>query len=115
MRYRPASQVPPRREGPRCSGCGREARNPVARAEVATTWLLPGAGGPVERRFCRDCAPSGLIDEVVCMRCGDGPLLAGALAAGDEPASVAVTRWLSGAGWRLAGPMCPACVRELSR
>ena len=67
------------------------------------TWLLPGgdaSDGPVER---------------LCVRCGDGPLLAGGLAAADEAAAAVVQAWMSAAGWSLSGPVCPGCVRELSR
>jgi hypothetical protein len=79
-------------------------------------WLVPGPGGPVERRFCRACVPPGPVGEVACVRCGDGPLLAGDLAAaGDARATAAVQGWLVGAGWRLSGPVCPACVHERSR
>lgn len=118
MRYRAAGQVPRRRTGPRCSGCGLLATNPLVRAEIAMLWLLPGAanrGAPVERRFCRGCVPPGPVDELVCVRCGDGPLLAGALAAGDEAATVVVQAWMTEAGWRISGPVCPDCVRELVR
>ena len=54
---------------------------------------------------------------MVCMRCGDGPLLAGALATADEqvPLPAPVRGWLSSAGWELSGPVCPACVGELGR
>lgn len=30
----------------RCSGCGQVPMNPIARAEVAMTWLLVGPDGP---------------------------------------------------------------------
>lgn len=80
------------------------------------TWLLPGPDGPVEARFCRGCAPSGRVTDVACVRCADGPLLAGSLAAGDEAATAVVVHgWMSAAGWRLSGPVCPGCVGELSR
>lgn len=85
------------------------------------TWLFPrpagadGAGDLVERRFCRGCAPVGGVDELVCVRCGDGPLLAGDLAAGDDAATVAVQAWMSATGWRIVGPVCPDCVGELAR
>ncbi|MFR9802818.1 hypothetical protein ACL02T_11015 [Pseudonocardia sp. RS010] len=49
------------------------------------------------------------------MRCGDGPLLGGDLAAGDHSATAVVRDWLVGAGWRLSGPVCPDCVGELAR
>lgn len=102
----------------RCSGCGQAPRNPNERAEVAMTWLLPGTDGvegPVERRFCRGCAPAGPVTDVVCVRCGDGPLLAGELAGGNAEAPAVVAAWMSAAGWRLSGPVCPDCVGDLDR
>lgn len=79
------------------------------------TWLLPGPDGPVVSRFCRGCAPAGPVADLVCVRCGDGPLLAGALAAGDGAATAVVHGWLTAAGWRTSGPVCPECVGELAR
>lgn len=82
------------------------------------TWLLPGptaTDSVIEQHFCRGCVPAGPVADVVCVRCGDGPLLSGDLAAGDEAATAIVRTWLTGAGWRLAGPVCPECVGELSR
>lgn len=52
---------------------------------------------------------------MVCVRCGDGPLLAGELAGDGEQMPVAVQGWLSAAGWELSGPVCPGCVGELAR
>jgi hypothetical protein len=78
-------------------------------------WLLPGPDGPVEARFCRDCAPTGPIGDLACLRCGDGPLLAGSLAAGDQAATAVAQDWMSAAGWRISGPVCPDCVGELAR
>ena len=59
-------------------------------------WLLPGqrGGEPVARRFCRGCVPAGPVAEIVCVRCGDGPLLAGALTAMDLQVAAAVDAWL---------------------
>ncbi|MDN5918034.1 MAG: hypothetical protein L0I76_23555 [Pseudonocardia sp.] len=83
------------------------------------TWLLTGPTGTgpvVEGHFCRAFAPAGgRVVDVACARCGDGPLLAGDLAAGDEAATAVVHSWLAGTGWRLAGPVCLECVGELSR
>lgn len=88
-------------------------------------WLLPGPDGadgpdgpvgPVEARFCRGCAPTGgPVADLACMRCGEGPLLSGALAAGDDDATAVVQEWMTSAGWRLSGPVCPDCVGELVR
>lgn len=82
------------------------------------TWLLPGttgAGSVVEEHFCRACTPAGPVDDVVCVRCGDGPLLGGELAVGDDTATAVVYDWLAEAGWRLSGPVCPDCRGELAR
>jgi hypothetical protein len=117
MTQRPSS--PPRARQTvgelRCSGCGQAPGNPVHRADVAMTWLVAGIVGPVVRRFCRACIPAGRVDDVVCVRCGDGPLLAGELAGDGEQMPVAVQGWLSAAGWELSGPVCPGCVGELAR
>lgn len=79
-------------------------------------WLLPGgAEGALMRRFCRGCAPSGPVGDIACMRCGDGMLLAGELAAMNLEAVVAVDTWLDRQGWRLSGPVCPSCVADLTR
>lgn len=99
-----------------CSGCGRPAATAAARADLATVWLVPAAGPePVARRFCRGCAPAGPVEEIACARCGDGPLLAGELTDLDLGVTAAVDGWLAEAGWRLAGPVCPGCVGEMSR
>jgi len=33
----------------------------------------------------------------------------------DLQVTAALDAWLARAGWRLAGPVCPDCVRELAR
>lgn len=111
-----------RRRAPiRCSGCGQAPVNPIERAEVAMTWLLPPTDaaetqdGPVERRFCRGCAPTGPVADLACVRCGDGPLLSGTLAGGDPSAATVLQAWMTTTGWRLSGPVCPDCVGELAR
>ncbi|MFR9802817.1 hypothetical protein ACL02T_11010 [Pseudonocardia sp. RS010] len=46
----------------RCAGCGQAPTNPMARAEVAMTWLLPSpTGNPAVQlaHFCRGCVPAG--------------------------------------------------------
>lgn len=103
-------------EAPRCSGCGQAPNTPAEHLDLATEWLLAGEHGePVARRFCRGCAPPGPADEIVCVRCGDGPLLTGPLATMDLQITAAVDAWLADEGWRLAGPVCPSCHDEVSR
>lgn len=113
---RPRPTSPVLEDGARCWSCGRGASTAAQRADLATTWLVPGPqGSPVGRSFCRGCAPGGAVDEVTCARCGDGPLLAGELTAMNLVVSAAVDAWLAAAGWRLAGPVCPACAVEVVR
>lgn len=93
---------------PRCGRCRRSPRDPGERADIATTWILPGPDGPAIGHFCRDCAPVGPVVDLTCTRCGDGPLLAGDIAERPEQAE----QLLTAAGWQLAGaPTCPACAR----
>ncbi|WP_224400944.1 hypothetical protein [Pseudonocardia sp. ICBG1034] len=101
----------------RCSACGRQATTADEVADLATEWLMPDPAGrgPASRRFCRGCAPDGPVDEVVCARCGDGPLLAGELTNLDLEVTAAIDAWLVETGWRLAGPVCPGCVVDMSR
>lgn len=69
----------------RYARCGQLPANPIERAEVAMTWLLPdpgAAGAVLEQHFCRGCTPPGPVADVACARCGDGPLLSGDLAGG---------------------------------
>ena len=116
MRHHPAALAASRRNGPPCSGCGHVPATAAQREAVALAWLVAGPDGPAPRRFCRDCIPPGPVGDVACAWCGDGPLLAGDLAAGDARAAAAVQGWLAGAGWRLAGSVCPACAAgELTR
>lgn len=105
------------KDAARCSACGAGPRTMRDRADLATEWLVPEPGGtvPILLRFCFGCAPGAPIDDVACVRCGDGPLLAGELTAMTLEASLAVDVWLSARGWRLTGPVCPGCVGELSR
>ncbi len=110
-RRRPAGYQAPGQFTTVCAGCRRA---PVTAAEVAdlsTVWLLPGLGDvPAAARFCRACAPRGPIAEVACAACGDGPLLAGDLAAAaDLATTAAIDAWLVETGWRPAGPWCPDC------
>lgn len=110
-----------------CSDCGCVGRTAREVADLSVSWLIPAptsatgqatlgsalpgapAGGLVEARFCRDCAPRGRVEEVACSGCGDGPLLPDELTEPDLAVAAAIDKWLEGAGWRSAGPWCPAC------
>jgi hypothetical protein len=103
-----------------CPGCGRRPSSIEAaarlRAELAVRWLVAEAGGLVARGFCHECVPSGPVSEVVCGYCGDGPLLAGALAGVDPIAEPAVAGWLVTQGWALHPAVtCPSCRRAFHR
>ena len=106
-RYRAACEPPPEPvDLGRCDTCGRRPRHPGERADLATDWILPGSAGPGVGHFCRGCAPAGPVVDLSCIRCGDGPLLAGDIAERPEHAEPLLTA----AGWQLAGPTCPSCV-----
>lgn len=93
-----------------CPSCGRE---PVGsnewhqqRLDLAILWLYPDPHHPdqvLERRHCVACQPHADVSSIGCLRCGDGPLLAGSLS---EPASRAAgqleptCRWLITRRWR---------------
>lgn len=82
-------------------------------------WLIPspnssdssnGSDSPVTAHYCRACPPTGPITDLTCLHCGEGPLLAGALAPDLDNALPPASRdWLTTAGWRLDGPVCPGC------
>jgi hypothetical protein len=100
-----------------CPSCGQEpgTRDEAMqlRADLAVLWLHPGPeepGSVVEARHCRTCQPRGPVVDVECTRCGDGPILTGALAEDSAPGSVAypARRWLVAAGWATAPELvCP--------
>ncbi len=74
------------------------------RADLAVLWLHPDPENPgavVEARHCRSCYPLGPVVDVECARCGDGPVVTGALAQDSASGSVAypARRWLVAAGW----------------
>ena len=116
QRRRPPGWCSPPALTERCSRCGAAGPDRAGVADLEVTWLLPhGDGGDVVAgRFCRACRPRGEVAELACAGCGDGPLLAGALAEADLAAAAAIDAWLTATGWRLAltrraGPWCPAC------
>ena len=83
------------------------------RADLAVLWLHPDPDNPsevVEGRHCRTCQPHGSVVDVECTRCGEGPIITGALAQDDAVGSVAypVRLWLVSARWATAPePVCP--------
>jgi|APThiThiocy_ev2_2_1041544.scaffolds.fasta_scaffold12815_5 hypothetical protein len=103
-----------------CPGCGRRPSSAETaarlRAELAVRWLVREAGELVARGFCHRCVPPGPYTEVVCGYCGDGPLLAGPLAAAEPADDPAVTGWLAAQGWALLPALtCPPCRRAFHR
>ncbi len=108
-----------------CSGCGCPGADRAGVADLEIVWLTwaQGSGRTPERlvaaRYCRGCAPTGPLAEVICAACGDGPILSGALAeAGDLVSAAAIDAWLAAGGWRVswagrAGPWCPSCARAV--
>jgi len=101
-----------------CPSCGHEptTREEAAelRADLAVRWLHPDPKNPgsvVEGQHCRACHPRSRVVDVECARCGDGPIVTGALAEDSTPGSVAypARRWLVAAGWSTAPELvCPA-------
>ena len=114
---RPEPRTP---SGGGCPGCGRRPSSAETaarlRAELAVRWLVREAGELVARGFCHRCVPPGPYTEVVCGYCGDGPLLAGPLAAAEPADDPAVTGWLAAQGWALLPALtCPPCRRAFHR
>ena len=106
------------RSGRACPSCGDKpgtrAEAMQLSADLAVQWLHPdpeSAGSVVAARHCRTCQPRGSVVDVECTRCGDGPIITGALAEDSAPGSVAypARRWLVAAGWATAPELvCPA-------
>ncbi len=100
-----------------CPSCGHapSTREEAAqlRADLTVLWLHPDPDSPgsvVVARHCRTCHPRGRVVDVECARCGDGPIVTGALAEDSTPGSVAypARRWLVAAGWSTAPELvCP--------
>jgi len=100
-----------------CPSCGNEPVDAQTwwhqRQDLAITWLYPDPANQLrvlERGHCSACQPHQHAAMVACELCGDGPLLAGELAAtateGHPPA--AVRAWLSEQGWQLSPHLlCP--------
>ncbi|WP_346842912.1 recombinase family protein [Rhodococcus sp. A14] len=91
-----------------CPTCGHEpttrAEASHQRADLAVIWLHPDpqrSESLICRSHCRHCEPDQPAFDIACAVCGDGPILAGALAesAAAEGLSEPVQRWLIAAGW----------------
>lgn len=114
-----------------CPSCGRQPTSGTEaanqREDLTVAWLeQDAAGGPVgARRHCTRCQPAGPVAALVCIGCGDGPLLAGNLAvrfdAGGIAAVEPVRAWLADHGWQGVDPaataageglVCPRCADE---
>jgi hypothetical protein len=114
----PAVPVVGEQSGRACPSCGLEpttrAEATQLRADLAVVWLHPYPANPgqvVAALHCRACHPRGAVVDVECTRCGDGPIITGALAQDSAPGLVAypARRWLVAAGWNMAPELvCPA-------
>ena len=111
-RYRAATDLPLDKAAQRrCDGCRQLPRHPGERADLTIVWILEGSSGPEFGHFCRRCAPAGPFGDLICARCGDGPLLAGEIVERPQHADSLLTT----AGWQLAGPTCPECAPRSSQ
>jgi len=101
-----------------CPGCGHEPSTreeaTTQRADLAVTWLCADPHRPgqlLPRRHCRRCQPHGPVLDIACAVCGDGPILAGALATAAIDAGITpepVQQWLAADGWQLSRELlCP--------
>ncbi len=101
-----------------CPGCGHDPRTreeaTAQRADLAVTWLCADPDRPgqvLTRRYCRRCQPHSPVADIACVACGDGPILAGALATaatGADAPPEPVQRWLAAEGWQLVPELlCP--------
>ncbi len=111
----PASAPRPSRA---CPSCGHEPTTreeaTTQRADLTLTWLGADPHRPgqlLPRQHCHHCQPHGPVVDIACAVCGDGPILAGALAtaatdAGTPPKPV--QQWLAADGWQLTPELlCP--------
>ena len=100
-----------------CPTCGHEPLDAQTRRrqrqDMEITWLYPDPASQlrvVERVHCSACQPHQQVATVVCELCGDGPLLAGDLAAAadDDLPSSMVLEWLVDKGWQVSPELlCP--------
>ncbi|OUS94399.1 recombinase [Rhodococcus sp. NCIMB 12038] len=100
-----------------CPTCGHEpttrAEAAHQRADLAVIWLHPDPehrGAVISRQHCHQCEPGQPAFDVACSVCGDGPILAGALAEKAENGELSepVQHWLASAGWTVTPDLlCP--------
>ncbi|AWK76356.1 recombinase (plasmid) [Rhodococcus oxybenzonivorans] len=108
---------PPVRPSRTCPSCGYEpttrAEAAHQRADLAVTWLHADPHHPgrvLSRHHCRHCEPGQPAFDIACSVCGDGPILAGALAEQAKNGNLTepVRRWLTAAEWAVTPDLlCP--------
>jgi DNA invertase Pin-like site-specific DNA recombinase len=108
---------PPVRPSRTCPSCGHEpttrAEAAHQRADLAVTWLHADPhhrGTVISRHHCRHCGPGQPAFDIACSICGDGPILAGALAEQAKNGNLTepVQRWLTAAEWAVTPDLlCP--------
>jgi DNA invertase Pin-like site-specific DNA recombinase len=108
--------APPVRTSRTCPSCGHEpttrAEAAHQRADLAVTWLHADPEhleSVISRHHCRHCDPGQPAFDIACSICGDGPILAGALAEhAKNHLSEPVQRWLTAAEWTVTPELlCP--------
>lgn len=104
-----------RRPAIRCSGAPAGASKPDLTRGGGDDLAFSRCGGTGRTALLPVLCPTGWVADVICARCGDGPLFAADLAVEDDRTPAVVQGWLSAAGWQLSGPVCPDCVGELAR
>lgn len=100
-----------------CPTCGHEPVDAQARRrqrqDLEIIWLYPDPTSQlrvIARVHCSSCQPHQQVATVVCQLCGNGPLLAGNLAATatDELPPAVVRTWLTTKGWQITPRLvCP--------
>ncbi|MEU2004710.1 recombinase family protein [Rhodococcus sp. NPDC019627] len=109
--------APPVRPSRTCPTCGYEpttrAEAAHQRADLAVTWLHADPhhrARVISLHHCRHCEPGQPAFDIACSVCGDGPILAGALAEEAKNGNLTepVRRWLTAAEWAVTPDLlCP--------
>lgn len=99
-----ASAITTRRLPTRCPTCRRRAADLADALQLAgeldILWLIPDPDNPARvttAHYCRSCVPYGLVTDIACTTCGDGPLLTSTLA--QPKIEQPVIGWLHAHGW----------------